>query len=135
MPYSFLEHTSDIRMQVRGKSLEELFHDSLLGMVKIMNPALSHKAGTIKREIKIEAPDETSLLVDFLSEALAWMQSEREAYANVQFESITDHSLKAELEGYKTESLEEDIKAVTYHEANVQKNESGEWNTVIIFDI
>lgn len=135
MPYSFLEHTSDIRMKVSGKSLEELFRDALLGMVKIMNPARLRETQNKIRKINIKAPDTTSLLIDFLGETLAWIQSEREAYTKINFQSISEHSLKAKLKGYKTESFGEDIKAVTYHEANVQKNKSGEWSTVIIFDI
>jgi SHS2 domain-containing protein len=135
MPYTFLEHTSDIRMQVSGKTLAELFSDALLGMVKIMNPVETQEKKLIKRKVEVEAPDTTALLVDFLSDALAWMHRERGIYTRVQFQTITERALLAELEGSKTESFGVDIKAVTYHEANVQKAESGEWSTVIIFDI
>lgn len=135
MPYSFLGHTADMRMSVKGKTLEELFQDALLGMVDAMNPARPQEARAVKREIAIEAPDATALLVDFLNEALSSMQAEREAYTVVRFLSLSERSLKAELEGYKVASFGEDIKAVTYHEADVKKSDEGEWHTMIIFDI
>lgn len=134
MPYSFHEHTADIRMGVKGKTLEELFQDALLGMVKVMDPVRSPETHTLKREIAIEAPDITALLIDFLNEALAWMHSGREAYTAVQFRLFSENSLAAVLEGYRTESFGEDIKAVTYHEADVRKS-GDEWRTMIIFDI
>ncbi len=135
MPYSFRKHTADIRMNVKGKTLEELFQDALLGMIKVMNPAWLREARAVKREIAVKAPDATALLVDFLNEALALAHTECEAYTAVQFRSLSECSLEAELEGYKTESFDEDIKAVTYHEADVKKNNKGEWETILIFDI
>lgn len=135
MTYTFLEHTADIRMQIKGRTLAELFQDALLGMVKIMDPAPPKEMLNIKRKIIIKATDATALLIDFLNETLSLMHSKRESYTSVRFRPITEHSLKAELKGYKAESFGEDIKAVTYHEADIQKNESGEWSVVIIFDI
>ena len=124
-----------MRMSVKGKTFEELFQDALLGMVEIMNPSRPREARPVKREIAIEAPDATALLIDFLNEALSSMQVEREAYAVVRFLSLSEHSLKAKLEGYKAGSFGEDIKAVTYHEAKIKQNEKGEWETILVFDI
>lgn len=135
MPYSFLEHTADMRMNVTGKTLEHLFRDALLGMVALMSPSKQKEAQKVRRTIILEAQDATALLVDFLSEALMLMHTEREAYTGAQFHLISEHSLEVELVGYVIESFGEDIKAVTYHEANVKKNSEGAWLTTIIFDI
>ena len=43
---------------------------------------------------------------------------------NKQFESVADYN-----------PFDEDIKAVTHHEANVFKNEHNNFETIIIFDI
>lgn len=135
MSYSFHEHTADIRMSVQGKTPEELFQDALLGMVETMNPVKTQEKRVVKRNVAVEAPDRTALLVDFLSEALSWMHTKREAYTSVKFKSLSERSLEAELEGYEAESFGEDIKAVTYHEADVKQNSEGRWSTTIIFDI
>ena len=120
-------------MQVSGKDLEELFRDALLGMTK------AAKAGRKKRAIPprtvaLKAPDVTALLVEFLNEALVWMQTELEVYTTVKFFAVADNELLAELRGYGTDRFGEDIKAVTYHEADVRKNAGGDWSTNIIFD-
>ena len=39
------------------------------------------------------------------------------------------------LSGTRINNFDEEIKAVTYHEANVIKNKKGLWETCIIFDI
>lgn len=122
-------------MRVTGKSLEELFRDALLGMVSAMKPLSSRKLNLVKRSIAIDAPDATSLLVDFLGEALVWMHTKREAYVAVRFRTLTESALDAELEGYIADSFGEDIKAVTYHEAEVKRNVEGTWATTIIFDV
>ncbi len=120
-------------MHVTGNGLEELFRDALLGMVK------AAKAGRKKREIRprsfaLKAADPTALLVEFLNDALVWMQTDREAYTEATFTTISENELRAELHGYGTDRFGEDIKAVTYHEADVKKDAKGTWSTNIIFD-
>ncbi len=141
MPYSFLEHTADVRMYVTGRTQEELFCDALLGMIAAARPAPG-EAGTtpgggkpVERTLSVSAPDVTALLIDFLSEALVLMHTEREAYLDAHFLRLDERSLEAELRGYVADSFEEDIKAVTYHEADVKKEKDGTWSTNIVFDI
>lgn len=146
MSYRFLEHTADLRMAAEGKDLQDLFSEALRGMMHILkpaggegkeaNPALERLTikGGVKRTLKIEAGDRTSLLIDFLNETLLLAQTHKEIYAGVKFKEFGEHRLEAELTGHKIDSFAEDIKAVTYHEAEV-KNENGIWKTNIIFDI
>lgn len=135
MSYYFLEHTADIRMGVDGKTLEDLFRDALLGMVKAMKPDIKSGEKEVKRTIVVDAQDATALLIDFLNEALVWMHTEREVFTDVKFQMLEDRSLKAELTGFVTESFGEDIKAVTYYEADIKKNNQGVWSTNIVFDV
>ena len=122
-------------MRVTGATLEELFRDALLGMVALADPIAQAERVPLRREIAVESGDATALLVDFLNDALASMHTDREAYTNVTFHSLTERSLQAKLEGYRAESFGEDIKAVTYHEADVRRAPSGQWETIIVFDI
>lgn len=135
MPYSFVEHTADIRMKVKGPTLKKIFKDALLGMVKILNPLKLPDKQPVMRKIHIVAPDPTALMVDFLNEALTLMHSRREAYVRVNFQSLTQKELQATLMGFKVGGFGEDIKAVTYHEAQVKRGSRGTWQTYIIFDI
>ncbi|MEK7192164.1 MAG: archease, partial [Patescibacteria group bacterium] len=74
-------------------------------------------------------------LVDFLSEALALSHIHKEIYNKVIFRKFSPNSLEADLEGAPAEFFDEDIKAVTYHEADVKKDAKGNWSAAIIFDI
>lgn len=146
--YEILPHTADVRLKVRGETLEELFKQAVLGMGEI----LKHNANTTNinandannLKIKLGSIDITSLLIDFLNEILLKSQINKCIY-NISGFKFQDSrqgrgspqaaSLEAELIGYPIDSFDEDIKAVTYHEAEIKKNKGGNFETIIIFDI
>lgn len=135
MSYKILEHTADVRLSVQGKSLGGLFSDAVLGMAQIL---LQEKPGgrqNAKIKIKIESPDVTALLIDFLNEVLTLSHEQKAIFYEVKFSKINEAILEAEIFGKKIDAFNEDIKAVTYHEADVKKNEKGKWETKLIFDI
>lgn len=134
MPYDLLEHTADIGLTVEGKDLKEIFHEALLGAGEILKPKFKSK-GKIKRIVKISSIDKTSLLVDFLNEALYIGQANKEWVKDVNFKDITNTSVEAELEMCQISEFGEDIKAVTYYRAGIRRNEKGNLETILIFDI
>ena len=89
----------------------------------------------IKREIEIESIDITALLIDFLSELLSLMHQNKVLFCKVQFEQLSETYLKAEVSGFEVSGFDEDVKAVTYHEADIKLNEDGEYETAIVLDI
>lgn len=135
MPCKILEHTADVRLFVQEKSMEKFFSDAVLGMMKILNPQKADSEHDIQKAVKLKAQDTTSLLVDFLNEVLLSANINKEAYNRVEFKNLSENSIDVVLRGFPVKSFGEDIKAVTYHEANVQKNEKGEWETTLVFDI
>lgn len=135
MPYEILKHTADVRLRVKAGELRGLFAEALKGMMKIISPEFKEAEGEIKREVAVNSSDKTALLVDFLNEILALSQINGEVYAGVNFKEFSETKLRAELDGVKVKSFDEDVKAVTYHEADIKQNEKGEWETILIFDI
>jgi len=121
-------------MRVRARTLAELFREAAEGMFEFLNAKIKMQNAKL-RKISISSQDETSLLIDFLNELLAFAQIHKEAYDVFKFTTFTPTSLQAEVEGMQLEEFSEDIKAVTYHEAEVRQNEKGEWETIVIFDI
>jgi SHS2 domain-containing protein len=123
-------------MKVRASSLEELFKEALKGMMNILrNEKLEMRNKKAMRTVTVYASDRTALLVDFLNEALSLAQIHKEIYTNVAFSTFSEIALQAALLGVKVNEFDEDIKAVTYHEADVRQNEKGEWETMLVFDI
>ena len=141
--YKILPHTADVRLKIEGTTLEELFEAGLQGMndiikkekVKVKNDGVEFKSVEVVKKINLSATDTTSLLIDFLSEALTYSQEERAVFTKVLFSDLDEKNIAAEIYGQTVDDFGEDIKAVTYHEANVVKNNRGNWETVIIFDI
>lgn len=135
--YEIISHTADIRLQVSGNTPRELFLGALLGMSQILkkNSCLETKQLPVKIETSVSSVDQTSLLIDFLNEVLAMSFENMAVFCKIQFRVIGEKSLDAILEGMLIKEFDEDIKAVTYHEAEIIKNREGNLETMIIFDI
>ena len=133
MKYKILEHIADVKVRAFGKTKEELFLNAMRGMVEILKPKiLKEKSET--RKIKIESVDINALLVDFLSEVLYLIQTNKEVYNNVKFTKFSDTELEGELTSNKIESFGEDIKAVTYHGLKIEKK-NNLYEATVLFDI
>lgn len=130
-------HIADVRLQVEASTLEELFEAALSGMNKILKKSLAFKdrQNLLSERIKITSSDKTSLLVDFLSEILTLSQIKKAIFKNIKIKKLTENYLEAEVKGSKTEGFDEDIKAVSYHEAEISQNKNGKYQTNVIFDI
>lgn len=135
MSYKIIGHTADLRMNVEGKTPENLFSEALAGMAHILKNKIKNEKVSIKREIIIESSDLTALLVDFLSEILSLTQINKEIYTKVNFKKFNSNHIEAELEGIDVDFFDSDIKAVTYHEAEVKQDKDGFWKTILVFDI
>jgi len=135
MPYKILEHTADLRMKITGKTPKDLFAEALRGMMSFLKKSPGVSSRRVKRPVNVSAFEITALLVDFLSEALSLSQINKEIYDKVVFKKFSDNSLKAELVGLPVKDFDQEIKAVTYHEAEIKKTGKGEWSANLIFDI
>ncbi|MFH1461495.1 MAG: archease [bacterium] len=134
--YKFASHTADVRLLVKADNLKDLFKVSLEGLVQLLKKNLCKETTefTLKEAIKINSPDRTALLIDFLSEVLTCCQINKAIYCKVEFKNLENKSLECTIYGKKVDKFDEDIKAVTYHEAEIKK-ENGIFQTNIIFDI
>lgn len=144
MSYRTVSHTADVRIVVTATTMPELFSEALRGLMNILKekPVIARQAQgapeahqPVKRTVHVSAEDSTSLLVNFLNEALALAYTNKKLYPRAVFAQFSDTSLRAELEGVPVEKFNKDVKAVTYHEANVVQEPSGKWRTNLILDI
>ena len=114
-----------------------LFSAALSGMNQIIKKDFCKKSvpNTKAETISLESPDQTSLLIDFLSDILTLSHIHRLIYCRVEFKILTGTKLEAEVFGSFTDNFDEDIKAVSYHGAEIVKNSDGNYQTNILFDI
>lgn len=133
--YKIIAHTADVRLQVTGTTLPELFLAAIDGMNHIIKPHQSNQKREISHKITLSSPDTTTLLIDFLSAVLTKTQVTKNIFCSIEFEQFHPTNIVAIIYGHAVNAFSEDIKAVTYHEANIIKNQKGDYQTTIIFDI
>ncbi len=135
--YEIFDHTADVGIIVRGRTLEEMFEKAAYAMFDIM--IYAEKIEPIRKvKVSISASTLEDLLVDWLSELLYVFSTELFVMGkfNVNIQKDKEFSLKAicwgepynrEKHGIKTE-----IKAVTYHQLKIDEKEG---YITILFDI
>ncbi len=132
-----VKHTADVELEVGGRTLQELFTNSLEAMCDILKEGgcktISHFDCSVR--VVVSAKDCTSLLIDFLSEVLSLSNIQKSIFCNVYFSELTENKVEAQLYGIWFDHFDREIKGVTYHEARVKKNDFNNWETHIIFDI
>jgi SHS2 domain-containing protein len=134
----YLSHTADVRIRVAADSPEELFQAGAVALNRLLKPGFCEENAsetTVHEAIEVESVDRTALFIDFLSELLTLTLMERAIFCEVQILLLSAHRLSARVSGHLFDEMEEDIKAVTYHEADVHLNDEGQWETLVIFDI
>ena len=134
--YKILEHTADVGIEARGETLKKAFANTASGMLSIMIDP--EKVGEEKSySLKIKGRDKKELLVAFLSELLYKYEVNNFLPKKVDISLLTNKDLKAEVYGEKIDlkkhTIDTEIKAVTYHQLEIEKNK--DWKIKVIFDI
>lgn len=132
----YLNHTSDIRLRLKADTIIELFEAGLTGMNEILKAGECDQSQipVIKKMIHIKSPDITSLLIEFMGEILTLSHTSRAIFCTLYAEKLTETEIKGYVWGVDVPQFDEDIKAVTYHEADVKRNPEGHFETSIVFD-
>ena len=132
--FEILEHTADFKIRVKGKTLAELFNNAAFALAVNQKGDENFNGEKVRKEIKLEASDANTLLVDFLNEILYLSDTEERIFPEIEFKKITEKGLEAVASGYKYDNLKIEIKAATYHGLEIKK-ENSEFIAEIIFDI
>jgi len=137
MRYKLINHTADIGIKVRGKTLKELFENAAWSMFDIITDLDKVKARKLFK-LNVEADDMDDLLINWLRDLLYKFNGENYLLKEFKVEKIEKSSLKGRIKGEKLNLsyhyLKREIKAVTYNSPKVKKK--GEyWEAQIIFDI
>lgn len=130
--FEIAQHTADIRIHINAPSVETLFGEAVRALMESMEPEGRGQAANVT--IEVEAPDLTALLVDFLNDVLLRCHTQRVAFEPVSI-TIGDGVVIAEMQSIRVRGFEDDVKAVTYHEADVRQAEDGSWMTALVLDV
>lgn len=137
MRYRYIDHTSDLGVEIYGKDLKELFinaqytlFDNILDLSTV--EAKTQKTVTLASETLEE------LFMDWLRELLFIFATEYFITKEVPSLELTENTLKAELLGeYFDKSRHQikiEIKTPTYHHYQITKTPEG-YKATVIFDV
>lgn len=130
--YREIEHTADWELEVWASSMEELFIQAAFGMMKLSGLKLEPDP-KIEQSLELEAADHESLLVAFLSELLYLGEQEHLGFDQFRVK-INQQRLTAQLSGAPIQSIDKEIKAVTFHRLAILTDENG-LRTRLVFDV
>ncbi len=136
-PYEVFEHTADVGLHAYGSTLAELFIHAAQGMESLMVPLEQIRIET-SREIVADGHDEISLLIAWLSQLVVLFDTEYLLFREFAIETITETHVKGRASGEPYDAhrheLSSAIKAVTWHQAAIERTSEG-YKASIIFDI
>lgn len=135
--YKTIEHTADIGIAVEAKTVEELFASIACAMFDLMVD-LSEVQPAQKAEVSLCADSLEELLVAWLNELIFRAEVSGMFFSKFEVESVGETFLVASAWGepYRQDkhSIDQTVKAATYHELEVSQSD-GSWSARVIFDV
>ena len=135
MSFEEISHTADIKIRVHAPTLEALFSETFNALMQVMYGTA--RKGGIVTEIKVESPDNESLLLDFLSEVLFVSEVESLVFFDASI-SIHGSCLTAELSGEPFDPIRHsggsEVKGISYSGLSIIHDANG-YMLDIIFDV
>jgi SHS2 domain-containing protein len=128
-----IEHTADTAIRVWADDLPTLFSEAAKGMYSLMGIKFDDKLKKLY-SIILKAKELESLLVMFLEELLYINESEGLGFNRLNLEINEGYGLSAQLEGIKISGICKEIKAVTFHNMQINNTKLG-YEVVIVFDV
>jgi SHS2 domain-containing protein len=136
-PYHAFDHTADLGLVITGANEADLFANAAYAVFDIITD-LDRVAALETRRIVAEGDSREDLLINFLREILYLYNGERWLLKGLRIVRISEKGLEAEVRGelFDSEKHEicKEIKAVTYHQAQVSQTPAG-WTARVIFDV
>ena len=137
MKYRLIDHTADFRIQVFGTDLKDLFSNAAFAMfdqITIVKDLHSEK----ELKINVTGSDWPDLMINCLRELLYFWTGKERLVGKVNILTISEYELlaKVKYDLFKSDLhvITNDIKAVTYHQIQVNQVAKG-WESRIIFDV
>lgn len=140
MAYEFLEHTADVKVFVKEKTMEKAFSSSADALKETICGKIKVKSG-IEKKISVEGKNIGALLYNFLEEFLYLLDAEGFLLSKVKEIKILKEKGKAfkltavafgdKASGYK---FSNDVKAITYNDMEI-KTSGGKFIIQFVLDV
>jgi SHS2 domain-containing protein len=119
---------------VRGRDFRELLVNAARGMSRLLVSDPAVIPADVERRFELDAFDDESLLVEWLSELAYWAEAEMLVFQEFKLSQVTPEHLEAVVRGGPVPNLQKHIKAVTYHNLEIVEAEDG-LEVTVVFDV
>ncbi len=137
MKYETIDHTADFGIHVFGADAKDLFANAAFALFDLITDIDALK-GLNEHEVHITGDDWPDTMVNWLRELLYLWTCKEMLVKTTDIFYLTEHELTAKVnfDPYDPDrhEIKNEIKAVTYHQIQVEKGPLG-WESKIIFDV
>jgi len=134
--FELINHTADVGIIAYGTDLSQAYANAARALFSLITD-LNDINEVLYRDIELTAPDEESLLVEWLNELIYLFDTEHIIFKKFDITKLNSTQLKARSYGEKVDSskhkLKTGVKAATYHMLKVDK--SNGCKVQVLFDI
>jgi SHS2 domain-containing protein len=146
-PFRELDHTADLRVEIRGKDEQELFRNAVESLYLLLGlQAVSDRRDAVPAErLEIQGQDPEEALVELLGELLYRATAEKQRLnlqelsvqrgeegegggCRVGVRGVWETITQGEMAG------KSEIKAVTYHDVEIRRTKRG-WTARVVMDL
>jgi SHS2 domain-containing protein len=135
--YRSIPHTADAGFKLWGATLADIFVQGAYALTSLMTDR-RHLQNREVMAVEVEAPDQEILLVDWLNYVLYLYDTKSFFAKDIDILEISGQQLKARLAGEELDParhiLKTGVKAATYHQLSIRRQDSG-WEATVIFDL
>lgn len=122
--FEVTDHTADVGIAAYGSDLKEAFANTAYGMFSLI-AELEGVGEGFCREIDLQAPDQETLLVDWLNELLYIFDVDHVILSRFDITDLNQSWLRARVFGEQIDALRHQlkgaVKAATYHLLKIEK--------------
>jgi SHS2 domain-containing protein len=134
--FEIVDHTADVGIRAYGASINQAFANAAKALFSLITE-LDNVDEVLHRDIELVAPDQESLLVEWLNELIYLFDAENIIFKRFDITRLNSTRLKARGYGEKVDSskhkLKIGVKAATYHMLKVDKTNGCQ--VQVLFDI
>jgi SHS2 domain-containing protein len=139
--YEYLYHIADAKFRAYGSTLKEAYENAAIALFNIMINT-SGLVASESRDIEVESPDIKGLLVEWLSELLYLFEVDEIIFSEFKIISIEKtnegFSLKGKASGEPIDlsrhNFDTQVKAVTFHDLQVESDKTGRFWVQVVVD-
>ena len=134
--FEIINHTADVGIMAYGADIKQAFANAARALFSLITE-LDDVEEVLYRDIELVAPDQESLLVEWLNELIYLFDTENILFKRFDITGLNNTQLKARSYGEKVDNskhkIKTGVKAATYHMLKVDKGDG--YKVQVLFDI